>query len=361
PPPPNITVTPEKIQYLLGDTISIRCAAPWTKERIQGFQFLGTSGWAVDVRTTRRTYTYSFNVTGPKDGGAHACTYSVTNRFRRPVRSQESRSIFISVRDRPPQPTLTLNSSTSITIEGQPIVFFCAAPAGDAERRFHFYKEKVEVTKGVDVTLRDTKAWFQVVETHQNHTGNFTCGYEENVEGRWIPSYRSCALEVIVKEPASPPRLEVDPPTGVVSEDHPFHLTCMASRGDFKLRFRFYRNGVEIPPEQPGASTRSWGNASEFFFSQSPRSFGGTFSCMVEEEVGRTWVASPHSEAVEVTVKGRSQLLPLVACCVAGTLMLLLGLLLAVCLCRRRGGVHWKGLHNKDDPSVYPMANVNDM
>ncbi|NXL67362.1 FCRL5 protein, partial [Chordeiles acutipennis] len=341
PPPPNITVMPEKIQYLIGDTISIRCVAPWTKEKIQGFQFLGTSGWAVDVRTMRRTYTYSFNVTGPKDGGVHACTYSVINRFRRPLRSQESKSIFISVKDHPPQPTLTMNSSTKITVEGQPIVFFCVAPAGDAKRRFHFYKEKVEVTKEVDLILKDTKAWFQVMESHLNLTGNFTCGYEENVEGRWISSYLSHALEVIVKEPASPPHLEVDPPTGVVSEDHPFHLTCVASRDDFKLRFRFYRNGVEIPPDQPGTKTKNFGNFSEFFFSQSPRRFGGKFSCGVEEEVGTTWLSSPQSEAVEVTVKARSQLIPLVAGCVIGAVTLLLGLLLAVCLCRRRGGESW--------------------
>ncbi|XP_074874690.1 Fc receptor-like protein 5 [Buteo buteo] len=459
PPPPNITATPEKTQYLIGDTVSIRCVAPWSKDRMQGFQFLGTSGWAVDVRTSRRSYTYRFNITGPKDGGLHACTYTVINRFRRPVRSQESSFIFLSVKDHPPQPTLALNSSTGVTIEGQPLVFLCTAPAGDAERRFHFYKKKVEVTNWGNSNSSYIEARFQVEKSSQNDTGNFTCGYDEKTEGRWIPSYRSQAVEVLVKEPASAPRLGVDPPSGVVSEDRPLRLTCVTSRDDFRLRFGFYRNGVKIPPGQAGSITRDAGNSSELLFPQSPRSFSGKFSCEVEEEVGGTWVPSPQSEAVDVTVKdcpsqpallldppsgevvdgnpllltcvangptaqrkfffykdgaeqfsematkdrslynipeatdtvatgqftcryeervsdtwisspfsqtmmvltqARSQLIPLVAGCAAGAATLLLGLLLVVCFCRkRRGGVHWKGLHNKDDPSTYPMANVN--
>ncbi|KAM9207790.1 uncharacterized protein RG961_014892 [Leptosomus discolor] len=98
PPPPTITVTPEKTEYLIGDTVSIQCTAPQVKEKIQGFQFLGMSGWAVDIRTTKKVYTYRFNVTGPRDGGWHSCTYSVINQFRQFTRSQESKSIIISVR-----------------------------------------------------------------------------------------------------------------------------------------------------------------------------------------------------------------------------------------------------------------------
>ncbi|NXR01355.1 FCRL5 protein, partial [Sagittarius serpentarius] len=303
PPPPNITVTPEKTEHLIGDTVSIRCTAPWSKEKMQGFQFLGTSGWAVDVRTTRRTYIYRFNITGPKDGGWHACTYTVINRFRQPVRSQESKSIILSVKDHPPQPTLALKPSSGVTIEGQPLVFLCTAPAEDAERRFQFYKEKVKVINGTEVTLGQSEARLRVTESSQNHTGNFTCGYEEKTEGRWIPSYLSQAVEVLVKEPASAPRLGVDPPSGVVSETYPLRLTCVAARDDFRLRFRFYRNGLEIPAGQAGSKTGNVGNFSELFFPQSPKKFSGKFSCGVEEEVGGAWVPAPQSEAVDVTVK----------------------------------------------------------
>ncbi|NXX57859.1 TITIN protein, partial [Scopus umbretta] len=336
PPPPNITVTPEKMEYLIGDTVSMSCMAPQLKEKIQGFQFSGTSGWAVDVRTVRRTYTYRFNITGPKDSGSHACTYTVINQLRRPIRSQESKFITIRVKDRPPQPTLALKSSTGITVEGQPLIFLCTAPAGDMERRFQFYKKKVKVISGVELTLGNNEAQLQVVESSRNHTGNFTCGYEEKTKGRWIPSYLSQAVEVLVKEPALAPHLGVDPPAGVVSEAYPLRLICVASRDEFRLRFRFYRNRVEIPPGEAGSRTSNIGNFSELLFPHSPRSFSGKFSCGVEEDVGGTWVASPQSEAVDITVKARLQLIPLVAGCAAGAAALVLGLPLAVCLCRRR-------------------------
>ncbi|NXL11143.1 FCRL5 protein, partial [Mesembrinibis cayennensis] len=305
PPPPDITVTPEKTEYLIGDTVAIECKAPWAK-KIQGFQFSGTSGWAVDVRTTRKTYVYRFNVTGPKDGGAHACTYAVVNQFRQILRSRESKAVVISVKDRPPQPTLLLTSPSRVTVEGQPLVFLCAAPAAAAEQRFQFYNGKMEVTGGAEVVLGNGEAKLRLPRSDGNHTGNFTCRYEEKTEGRWIRSYLSRAVEILVKAPAPPPRLRVDPASGVVSEDDPVRLTCVASRADFALKFRFYRNGAEIPAGRaPSQSRHDGGNFSRLFGPPTPRSFGGRFSCGVEEEVGGAWVPAPRSEGVDVAVKGR--------------------------------------------------------
>lgn len=99
PPPPTIVVTPEKLEYLMGDTVSLNCSAPpATKEKIQGFHFLGTSGWAVDARVRTSSYVYTFTIAGPRDSGAHTCTYSVLTPARRYLRSQESKPVVISVR-----------------------------------------------------------------------------------------------------------------------------------------------------------------------------------------------------------------------------------------------------------------------
>ncbi|KAH1182448.1 hypothetical protein KIL84_010202 [Mauremys mutica] len=38
-----------------------------------------------------------------------------------------------------------------------------------------------------------------------NNTGEFTCGYEENVGGRWIPSPRSWAVNVTVNVTGTAP------------------------------------------------------------------------------------------------------------------------------------------------------------
>ncbi|XP_054035574.1 uncharacterized protein LOC128899875 [Dryobates pubescens] len=360
PPPPTITVMPLKTQYLLGDTISIQCSAPWTQEKLQGFQFSGSRGWAMEVRTSKRSYSHHFNITGPKDGGPQACCY-VIKRPRGPLCSQESKAIIINVKDHPPQPTLTLKPSSGLTIEGQPLVFFCTAPEGIKEPRFYIYKENLKLLEGINVTVEATKAQFLVGEAKQNHTGNFSCGYEEMTEGRWIPSYLSQVLEVLIKEAASPPHLAMEPSTGVVDEDHPLQLTCKASRDIFRPRFHFYRNGLEMPPGQGGFKIQKLRNASHLLVSRTSRSFSGNFSCGVEEDVEGTWVVAPRSRALSVTIRAAPpQLLPLVAGTLSGGLVLLLGFLLAVWLWRRRrGGVHWKDFQDKEDSSSYPMAKVS--
>nr|XP_021156320.1 alpha-1B-glycoprotein-like isoform X1 [Columba livia] len=244
PPPPTITVTPEKLEYIVGDTISLCCSAPpATKEKIQGFHFLGTSGWAVDARVRTKSYVYTFTITGPRDSGAHTCTYSVLTPTRHYLRSRESKPIVISVRDLPPPPTLTLTPAGGVTMEGRPLIFLCHAPAGEAPRRFHFYKDEVEVTEGTQLTSGETEAQLKVAAAGMGLSGNVTCGYEEETEGRWVPSYPSQTRLLLITEAAVTPHLSMDPLSCTVPQDAPLGLTCEASRAAFGTNPPF---GVKI-------------------------------------------------------------------------------------------------------------------
>ncbi|XP_014805208.1 PREDICTED: protein HIDE1 isoform X2 [Calidris pugnax] len=465
PPAPSLGVTPQKLQYLIGDTVFLHCAAPPSTPQVQGFQFLGAGGWALEVRTRQRSHVQTFDIRGPGDGGRLSCTYTVPHPdgSRRPLRSQESPGVFISIRDRPPAPTLTLTPGGGVTIEGQTLLFLCAAPAEVLPRCFRFFKEKEEVKDEVNevnevkVIRGVATAHLPLVATGHNITGNFSCGYEEEVEGRRILSHLSPHLQVVVKEPPLPPTLGVDPPGGVVGEGHPLRVTCKATREDFPLRFHFSRNGTELQGWKP----QNLGILAQIFIPQTPTSLEGTWRCHVEEDMGGMWVTSPPSEPLEVTIKATpsqpallldpptaevppdapllltcmaqgsttlrnfsfyqdgaqlfsvttsrdratftlpvvanatpatgfifscryhekindwwisspfsqpvtvttrvpSQFIPLVVSCVAGgATLFVVGLLLAIWLCRRRRGrVHWSGLRNRDDPSTIPMANV---
>ncbi|KAM6032565.1 uncharacterized protein VSU04_017323 isoform 1-T1 [Chlamydotis macqueenii] len=168
---------------------------------------------------------------------------------------------------------------------------------GRAERRFRFYGEREELGAA------QAAERLRVAAVSRRHAGNVSCGYEEETEGRWIPSHRSRALRVLVKEAAAAPRLAVDPPGGVVSEAYPLRLTCAAARADFALRFRFYRDGAELRAGQGGSRSRTEGASALLLFPRAPRGFGGEFSCGTEEDVGGTWVPAPRSPGVEVTVK----------------------------------------------------------
>ncbi|XP_014118363.1 PREDICTED: leukocyte immunoglobulin-like receptor subfamily B member 2 [Pseudopodoces humilis] len=359
PPAPNISVTPPKPEFLIGDTVSITCAAPAPGDRVRGFRFSATSGWVTDVRSSRRSFSHTFNVTGTRDGGFHTCSYTVLRPGRGNVHSPASRAVVINVRDRPTQPKLTVTPS-SITVEGQPLVFSCQAPPGDAERRFGIFQEDLEVTGGIWEGSGGSGVRLRVERSGQNQTGNFSCRYEEMTEGRWITSYPSDAVQVIVKDPCPPPVLSVEPLSGVVATGHRLRLTCAAPRHDFRRRFRFFRDGAEVTPD---AGDVIGGDGSELLFPRISREFAGNFSCRVEEEVGGAWLEAPPSRdvAVEVRASAQFELLPLVVGTAVGVASLLLGLLLAASLCRkRRGGSGWRGLRPGEDTGTFSMGDLEE-
>ncbi|KAM6032566.1 uncharacterized protein VSU04_017323 isoform 2-T2 [Chlamydotis macqueenii] len=360
PPPPDITVTPEKTEYLIGDAVAIRCAAPASAQRIVGFQFSGTSGWAAEVRTARRTATYRFNVTGPRDGGEHACTYAVVDRYRQRVRSRESAYVSLSVREAAAAPRLAVDPPGGVVSEAYPLRLTCAAARADFALRFRFYRDGAELRAGQGGSRSRTEgasALLLFPRAPRGFGGEFSCGTEEDVGGTWVPAPRSPGVEVTVKDLPPPPALLSDPPSGEVPEGSPLLLTCAAAAGPrAPRRFVFYRDGAEQFAET-GAGDRALFSVPAANGSRA----GGRFTCRYEEKVGDSWIPSPVSRALTVVTQARPRLVPLAAGCAAGGgAALLLGLLLAACLFRRRrGGVHWKGLHDKDDAGAYAMASVS--
>ncbi|XP_027526735.1 venom metalloproteinase inhibitor DM43-like, partial [Neopelma chrysocephalum] len=146
-------------------------------------------------------------------------------------------------------------------------------------------------------------AELKVEESGRSHGGNFSCSYEEEEEEeegggrRWIPSEMSPEVAVIVRDPAPPPSLWAEPPSGRVGEGQRLLLSCSAPFREFRMRFRFFRDGEELPVS--GNSS----NSSELFFPESRPEDSGNFSCRAEEEVGGAWVTSPPSRSLMVTVR----------------------------------------------------------
>ncbi|XP_074789674.1 Fc receptor-like protein 1 [Athene noctua] len=231
---------------------------------------------------------------------------------------------------KPNSPQLPAKVHNGVAIEGQALIFLCAAPAGDGERRFNFYKDEVKVIDGVELTLWKTGAQLRVAASVHNHTGNFSCGYEEEIGGRWIPSYLSQPINVLVKELPSQPALLLDPPSGQVLDGDTLVLTCVATGPVAQRNFSFYKDGDRQ------LSMMATKERARFSIPVAKDTFtAGHFTCRYEEKVNDRWIPSPFSQAMMVTTQARSQLLSLVADYVTGGVALLLGLLLAVFLCRR--------------------------
>nr|XP_008175749.1 uncharacterized protein LOC103307162 [Chrysemys picta bellii] len=109
--------------------------------------------------------------------------------------------------DPPPQPVLGLDPPSGAVSEGLPLLIICAVSRDAREWRFHFYKDGAEIIPGdmgseINTTEPGTVSMnvsvLSIPQAGPNNTGEFTCRYEENVSGRWIPSPRSRAVNVTV-------------------------------------------------------------------------------------------------------------------------------------------------------------------
>lgn len=169
---------------------------------------------------------------------------------------------------------------------------------------------------------------------------------EEEVGKIWAPSAPSGALEVIVKDLPSPPTLLLDPPSGVLWDGEGVTLTCEADGSVAGRRFSFYRDGELLLAEGDDRDPSRYRVVGA----------GGNFSCSYQEEVGGTWVTSPHSPRREVVAKATFPSIAL-GCGAAGAALVLLGCVALLLYCRRRrGSADWKGLAEKDETGSIPMV-----
>ncbi|XP_064556952.1 hemicentin-2-like [Zonotrichia leucophrys gambelii] len=359
-PAPSISVAPPRPHFLVGDHVSVTCSAPPGPARVRAFRFWGASGWASEARTTRRAHTINVTVSGPRDGGVHACAYSARRRDGSEAVSEPSAGVLIRVQDRPAQPNLTVSPSRR-TVIGQPLLFLCAAPPGPAppRRHFRFLRDDRELD-GDGEPEGSGSARMRVERSGRNDTGNFSCRYEEMAEGRWVGSYASEAVAVVVEEPSPPPVLWVEPRSGVVGAGQRLRLICSAHRRHFRRRFRFFRDGAELRDDLIADVTGDViEDGSQVVLERILPEFSGNFSCRLEEEVGGAWVEAPPSEGVAVLVVADFDFLPLVIGGVVGVASLLLAILLAAWLCRRRrGGSRWRGLNPGDDTGTLRMGDL---
>ncbi|KAG8141014.1 hypothetical protein E2320_003638 [Naja naja] len=112
----------------------------------------------------------------------------------------------------PPSPGLRVDPSSQRVEEGDPLVFLCSTEGGTTKKKFHFYKDGVEITSRKEGLLEPSSeptnplqnASLRIPHASFNHSGEFACSYEEKRSNRWIMSSLSQGVNITV-EPASPP------------------------------------------------------------------------------------------------------------------------------------------------------------
>ncbi|TFJ95934.1 membrane protein [Platysternon megacephalum] len=170
-PAPQITVFPKHPVYITGEAVTLTCSAAGTST-VSGVRFFmdGQKIHSKELPSPHR-YTDSIQLSGP---------------------------------------SLSVDPPSGVVSEGLPLLITCRAPGDPGQWRFHFYKDGVELLPGdvgseISTTEPSTRSMnisvLSIPQAGPNNTGQFTCGYEENVGGRWIPSPRSRAVNVTVTVP----------------------------------------------------------------------------------------------------------------------------------------------------------------
>ncbi|XP_026577749.1 uncharacterized protein LOC113450678, partial [Pseudonaja textilis] len=124
--------------------------------------------------------------------------------------SPESNQLVFSVVDVLPSPLLKVDPLSQRVKEGDPLVFLCSMEGGDREKRFHFYKDGVEITSREEALLEPSSestnplqnASLRIPHASINHSGEFACSYEEKRSNRWVTSSWSQGTNITV-EPVS--------------------------------------------------------------------------------------------------------------------------------------------------------------
>nr|XP_042701369.1 basement membrane-specific heparan sulfate proteoglycan core protein-like [Chrysemys picta bellii] len=195
---PSLRLIPPLPLYVTGETVTAECVVP-AKPYVPRAHWVLRDG---ETLPEPPEPPFPLNVT-PSDSGTYRCGYN-TELHGRHLRSPPSEPVPLSVTDPPPQPQLSVDPLSGVVSEGLPLRITCTAPGNTSERRFHFYKDGAEIPSGdtgSEISTMEPGTSFMnsvlsVPWAGPNNTGEFSCGYEANMSGRWIPSPRSQDVKV---------------------------------------------------------------------------------------------------------------------------------------------------------------------
>ncbi|CAM4644831.1 unnamed protein product [Lepidochelys olivacea] len=208
-PAPQLTMSPKQPVYVTGETVTLTCSAD-VAATVSGIRFFrdGQEIHSKELPTPWYSYTESIRLSEVSRSQVRTYTCESWKTVSgREIPLERSRPIFIAVTDRPPQPSLSMDPPSGVVSEGFPLLIICMAPRDADQRRFHFYKDSVKLVPGdagseISTTEPSTSSMnisvLSILQAGPSNTGEFTCGYEENMSGRWIQSPRSHALNVTV-------------------------------------------------------------------------------------------------------------------------------------------------------------------
>ncbi|CAM5153851.1 unnamed protein product [Eretmochelys imbricata] len=204
PLPPKLSLQPKLPVYLPGEKVTLTCSVPHAKV-VAGFRFHQHRGDQASEELPAASGGPGMELMAQMgNDGSYTCQYWRREAGQEIV-SENSNSIIVPVSDPLPQPLLSMDPPSGEVSEGLPLLIACMAPGDLGEWRFHFYKDGTEIiprVEGSEISTMESVSGsmnisvLSIPRAGPKNTGEFTCGYEKNMSGRWIQSPRSQAVNV---------------------------------------------------------------------------------------------------------------------------------------------------------------------
>ncbi|XP_055487881.1 deleted in malignant brain tumors 1 protein-like [Leucoraja erinacea] len=198
---PSVTVYRMPSIYMPGENVTIQCTiAPYY---IGSQMFLHKVGekkalLSVPVPPNQKSANFTIVDVQTKQTGNYTCSYDI-DISETVFKSEPSDPQAITVRDEPPEPTLSVEKDPPNYLPGQEISLQCRAPVYFTVSQYYLYKDtKNNFVRSHLVTDQDIPAVFQITAENSKEEGEYMCQYETNSTGKLYNSTLSDHIKISV-------------------------------------------------------------------------------------------------------------------------------------------------------------------
>ncbi|XP_078069590.1 immunoglobulin superfamily member 1-like [Mustelus asterias] len=242
PAVPRILVNPAYPVYMTGESVAINCAVPNGNPpgRLRMLKD-GATIISGQVEQNGPSLTYSSRYVTRENEGSYTCLHEI-ELFGRWIHSAANHAVQINVTDVPPPPTVSLSPTYPVYLSGEDVRIACVVPARyDFSRlRWSLRWSEGNVTTEIQTTHDPVANSFGTVD--RNGDGNYTCLYEREVAGRWIPSLPS--ESVTVHRLAVRAVISMDHQSGRYVEGSIATISCSDPDWNHVNSFTFYKDSA---------------------------------------------------------------------------------------------------------------------
>ncbi|XP_051901955.1 uncharacterized protein LOC127587585 [Pristis pectinata] len=177
--------------YIGGELLSLTCKTPDQGSKGTFFIYSLNPRFPVAaIEVPKGSQTVTFNVTTMMNSGveSYQCIYKAIVAGR-VIESEPSVPLILTIKERPPKPTITMDLQGPITEEGQNITVNCTAPNAYAPEKFYLYLHSEEQPYKHTETEGGHSAAFNImVPLLKMSKEYYTCQYQVQMAGRSIAS-----------------------------------------------------------------------------------------------------------------------------------------------------------------------------